>query len=553
MKINFKFKAANLILATLIVASPHAALSQAPCFTDDFEAGHANNWTPLTASRWEVSSDDGSLRYFLNTTNYDSPDGIRMGEISLTGSGPWGDFTFECFAKSADAAIGGEAADLCIAFGYQDEDSYYYINFNATPGLTQLHRIHDGNLATLATYDQATFSDGNYHTLRVERSGNQILAFFDGNRLFAVNDSFFGAGQIGIGSYNDSGYFDDVQIAGDACSQPFTDIAAPLSESDLVSSFVVVSAAWGDYDNDGDLDVLLTGSSNSMPFTKIYRHDAENFVDVNAALPGVMSGSVAWGDYDNDNDLDILLTGDTGSGNIAKIYRNDQGDFVDINAALPGVSKGATAWADYDNDGDLDILLSGGTNSGDVAKIYRNEGGSFVDINAALPDVAFNAVAWGDYDSDGDLDVLATGGGAIIPGVSNPGISQIYRNDAGSFVNIAADLTGVMLGSAAWGDYDNDGDLDVLLTGAIVLDDFFSRVSKIYRNDGGTFVSIPNTLTGVWQSSATWGDYDNDGDLDILLTGSSSAGAISKVYRNDQGAFVDISAALSGIFNGVAA
>ena len=83
----------------------------------------------------------------------------------------------------------------------------------------------------------------------------------------------------------------------------------------------------------------------------------------------------------------------------------------------------------------------------------------------------------------------------------------------------------------AWGDYDNDGDLDILLTG-----DHGSggRVAKVYRNDGGgTFTDIGAGLTGVYDSSVAWGDYDNDGDLDILLTGYSGSGKVAKVYRND--------------------
>ena len=77
-------------------------------------------------------------------------------------------------------------------------------------------------------------------------------------------------------------------------------------------------------------------------------------------------GDVAWGDYDNDGDLDIILSGNTLSGSISKIYRNDSDVFTDINAGL--VYSGSVAWGDYDNDGDLDVLL---TESG-IAKIYRN-------------------------------------------------------------------------------------------------------------------------------------------------------------------------------------
>ncbi len=79
----------------------------------------------------------------------------------------------------------------------------------------------------------------------------------------------------------------------------------------------------------------------------------------------------------------------------------------------------------------------------------------------------------------------------------------------------------------AWGDYDNDGDLDILLTGS-----FGGPVARVYRNTGGAFVDIGAGLTGVQNGSVAWGDYDNDGDLDILLTGLRAGGPVAKVYRN---------------------
>jgi predicted nucleotidyltransferase len=99
-------------------------------------------------------------------------------------------------------------------------------------------------------------------------------------------------------------------------------------------------------------------------------------------------------------------------------------------------------------------------------------------------------------------------------------------------------FTEVRFSSAAWGDYDNDGDLDVLLTGT---PDSTSGISEIYRNDGNdTFVPLSAGLTGVFRGAVAWGDYDNDNDLDILLTGTpDGATGISKIYRNDGGIFVE--------------
>jgi uncharacterized repeat protein (TIGR01451 family) len=264
-------------------------------------------------------------------------------------------------------------------------------------------------------------------------------------------------------------------------------------------------------------------------------------VTAGSALTGVGASSVAWGDYDNDGDLDILLTGrDSGDIPVAKVYRNDGGFFVDsgpADDALTGVFFGSVAWGDHDNDGDLDILLTGYDSSfGRVAKVYRNVGSaagwSFVDSGVALTGVASSSVAWGDYDKDGDLDILLTG-------YSDGGpVAKVYRNDGGVFVDSGpADdaLTGVRDSSVAWGDYDNDGDLDILLTGY-----GNNFVAKVYRNDGGGFTdsgTVDDALPGVSTSSVAWGDYDNDGDLDILLTGTTNgaaSGAVAKVYRNEE-------------------
>ncbi len=323
---------------------------------------------------------------------------------------------------------------------------------------------------------------------------------------------------------------------------PFTDISASLVG---VSSS---SVAWGDFDNDGDLDILLTGFDSGKWNAKVYRNEAGSFVEVNAGLTPIVEGEAAWGDYDNDGDLDIALTGrDIGSRRLAKIYRNEGQTFVDIQAGLTGVSSSAVAWGDYDNDGDADVLFAGYDGRNPLTKIYRNDfrqTGTFTALNAMLIGIEDGAAAWGDYDGDGDRDILLAGS----TGGSNA--AKIYRNEQGSFVDAGAGLTGVENCAIAWGDYDNDGDLDILLTGR---DNNFDYVTKIYRNNSGNFVELNADLPGVYESAAAWGDYDNDGDLDILLAGRTSSPDITKIFRNDGGSFVDIQAALPGTAEGAAA
>jgi hypothetical protein len=312
---------------------------------------------------------------------------------------------------------------------------------------------------------------------------------------------------------------------------PQTFIDSGISLPGVVNS----SVEWGDYDNDGYLDILLTGSL----MTKIYHNNGNNtFTEqTGISLPGINKGSVAWGDYDNDGDLDILMTGATGySPNynpISKIYRNDgNNSFVEqTGISLAGVYNSSVAWGDYDNDGHLDILLTGTSVSGPVSKIYHNNGnGTFYEqTDILLTGISESSVAWGDYDNDGHLDILMTG-------YSSTGIVKIYRNnDDNTFTELTGlTLTGVSKSSVAWGDYNNDGYLDILLTGYANAP-FYQTYSKIYRNIGnGVFIEQTSiTLPGTQYSSAAWGDYDNDGNLDFLMTGSTSSGPVSKIYRNN--------------------
>lgn len=286
------------------------------------------------------------------------------------------------------------------------------------------------------------------------------------------------------------------------------------------------AAAWGDFDNDGFLDVAIAGYSGGAATARIYHNNGDGtFTDIGAGLTPVGYAALAWGDYNNDGRLDLLLTGNSGNGLVSQIYRNDGGVFTNINAGLVGVYQGSVAWGDYDNDGWPDILLTGDTGAYTaVSRIYRNNhDGTFTDINASITPAGTSSAAWGDYNNDGRLDILLTGSSNTF---DSGRFTQIYRNDGnGVFTPVDPGFPAVRGGSVAWGDYDNDGRLDVLLTGY--------GVANVYRNNGdGTFSNAQAGLMAVSSSSAAWGDYDGDGRLDILVSGDTGAARISRLYHN---------------------
>ena len=291
------------------------------------------------------------------------------------------------------------------------------------------------------------------------------------------------------------------------------------------------TAAWGDFDGDGDLDLAMTGlTSAGVPTTRIYRNDGGTFTPVAGTFTGVFAGTVAWGDYDGDGDLDLLITGTATAGAtgtpLTLLYRNDGGVFTAVAHPFPNCYLGSAAWGDYNNDGKLDVVITGVSDNGAlVAAIWRNEGGGvFTDAGANLPGMDLGQVAWGDYDNDGDLDLLFMGN-------SNDGwLTRIYRNDGGTFTNANAGLLGLLWSSAAWGDYDNDGDLDLMVIGYDA--DAQVRRSILYRNDAGTFVDSGATFHNVYLGAVSWVDYDNDGHLDLSLAGNDSGLDVLSLYHN---------------------
>ena len=232
-------------------------------------------------------------------------------------------------------------------------------------------------------------------------------------------------------------------------------------------------------------------------------------------LENLRESSIALGDYDNDNDLDIIISGSTTSASRTLLYENRDTGFVEVHAGtFRGVHEGYLEWGDYDSDGDLDLVLMGDSSTFDyVTKVYNNTGSGFVDVfQGQFTKILDGMVRWGDIDQDGDLDLLAVGSDQYVTGTGPLSSGKIYRNDGAAFSNTGYNIQRIRRGSAEWGDFDMDGDLDILFSGN---GPGFANswVTKIYEDTGSSPNDPPETPINL--------DYSNKGNEVTLNWGAA--------------------------------
>jgi hypothetical protein len=270
-----------------------------------------------------------------------------------------------------------------------------------------------------------------------------------------------------------------------------------------------------------------------------------------------VSGGAAAGDYDDDGDLDLCtIGGDEGK---MLLYRNKgDGTFEEVGKSagidISSHKRSGPSFADYDSDGDLDLFIGG--MDGTAPVLFRNKGdGTFEDVtsDAKLDITRTNtfSAAWGDYDEDGDIDLIL----AHWSGGDSTNTSQVlWRNKGDGTFEDVSDSAGISAVLATVGDYmlapnfsdiDADGDMDLLFTS-----DF--GTSQVLKNNGdGTFTRTTDTdvITDTNGMGPSIGDYDNDGDLDWFVTSiwrdsDQSDQSGNRFYRNDgNGVYTDVTTA----------
>ncbi len=321
----------------------------------------------------------------------------------------------------------------------------------------------------------------------------------------------------------------------------------------ITDNLASTGASWNDLNNDGFPDLLVSGFDVAQN-NRIYLNNQDDTYSTLTETPFTQTpglwGSVVGllGDYDNDGDQDVMVCN----------YRDNDFQplplYLLVNQGAPDYSLepnttfttplgsyDSGSWLDYDHDGDLDFHA--GAANGSTDRFYRNEEGTFVELDT-LSFLKFRngfitAINWVDLDEDGDLDLY-------VANYTAPNANTFHKSmlvetgDPNYFVQ--AEITGLTGEAGAnigfnWIDYDNDGDLDLYLN-------HFNDQDRFFRNEGElVFTEIldqPMLDVVDYTNFNVWADYDNDGDLDLALAHQENTSK-GRIYQNDSGNFTLLS------------
>ncbi len=348
----------------------------------------------------------------------------------------------------------------------------------------------------------------------------------------------------------------------------FTDIRATsgIGPSDL-DSLDWRGFAFGDYDGDGNLDLYIaeTAVGRAQKRDLLFKGHGDGTFENVTQVAGIETSNALgqcafWVDYDNDGKLDLFVK-NWGSAN--RLYKNNGDGTFTESANSARLDKAASyrhlgayhgticSFADYDNDGFMDVAFSGLKNA-----LYRNNGSVFVNVSASAGIKALNdgrGIAWGDYNNDGLLDFYVSRKNTASQGDKN----SLYRNNGdGTFTNVAQEAGVIPVGdtwTGVWGDYDNDGFLDLFVTDAGVSG--VGNANHLYHNNGdGTFtdraaeegVALQDDVS--LHKGAAWADYNNDGFLDLLIQdGIDPETGLHRLFKNNGNSNHFIKVNLNGV------
>jgi len=277
---------------------------------------------------------------------------------------------------------------------------------------------------------------------------------------------------------------------------------------------------WIDYDNDGDLDLFVTNGPEQGQNNFFYENNGNGtFTKIDTIAitqDGKASDGSSWGDIDNDGDVDLFVANWWGQPNLLYVNNGDKTFTFQQNSIVSTEASHSEtgSWGDYNNDGFLELYVC---NSGGNLRnfLYKNNGdGTFTKITGGVLTQSFYSrnVDWIDFNNDGLLDIFVTN-------ENNQNENLYLNNGDGTFTTASVPSllqNGGRTAGSNWEDIDNDGDFDVLL-----INWSNQRNHLLINNGDGTFTKLnePPFTTDISNSfGSSVGDIDNDGDLDIIIS-----------------------------------
>lgn len=286
--------------------------------------------------------------------------------------------------------------------------------------------------------------------------------------------------------------------------------------------------AWGDYDKDGTLD-LAFAADGILTIYKAVNNEGWSFdINYEVELP-LSTPEAVWVDYDLDGDLDLFVTGEVGGGprkttaatvtpTQAWFLRNDgSGYFTEVTSNLPLLTDPSVNFGDLNRDGYPDLLITGSTTpyfEGRFSAVFFGNGTAlFAQADLAMPQAYRGEGAIGDFNGDGYPDFIYTGA----TGNGGRAFGYFKGDPEVGFIEVTTELTPLARASLDAADYDNDGDLDLIVSGRPGSSE---GLTYLAINDGnGNFSQDSTELPQLHSSTVAWGDLNSDGNLDLLLAG----------------------------------
>lgn len=174
--------------------------------------GNAANYEPREPSRWTVEKQDGDKRYFLQTTDYEGAGDGQPGEVSLVRNRRFEDFELSFSVRTNEDISENTGADFVVAFGWQDPDNYHFILGHVQAKFTKLFTVEDGERELVAELGSALIPDEDWHDVEVRRSGSEVTVALDGERVHTATLSTNFTGRLGVGSFDESVWYDDIDV-----------------------------------------------------------------------------------------------------------------------------------------------------------------------------------------------------------------------------------------------------------------------------------------------------------------------------------------------------